>query len=117
MCDFFAFDWRKQIWNLVFVLGAAIGGFLAHTFLGGGAEVNVSVETIADLRAAGLTLASTSETLPSEIFSWESLFTLRGAVVLILGGFLVGFGARYAGAYAAMPLAEFQTCKFPLWLP
>lgn len=97
MCDFFAFDWRTQIWNLVFIAGAALGGFLAHTFLGGGAEVGVSAATIADLQAAGLTQASASETLPSEIFSWESLFTLRGAVVLVFGGFLVGFGARYAG--------------------
>ena len=30
---FFDFDWKKQRWNIVFVIGAIIGGFIAGTFL------------------------------------------------------------------------------------
>jgi uncharacterized membrane protein YedE/YeeE len=35
--------------------------------------------------------------LPSTLFSWSSLLTLKGFLVLVVGGFLVGFGTRYAG--------------------
>ena len=34
--------------------------------------------------------------LPSEIFSWEAFFSLKGFSIMVLGGFLIGFGARYA---------------------
>ena len=31
--EFFKFDWKSQRWNLVVVLGAIVGGFIAHHFL------------------------------------------------------------------------------------
>jgi uncharacterized membrane protein YedE/YeeE len=31
------------------------------------------------------------------LFTWEAVFTLKGFLVLAIGGLLVGFGARYAG--------------------
>ena len=50
--------------------------------------------------------------LPSELFSFESLFTVRGFVMLVIGGFLVGFGSRYAGGctsgHAIMGLSDLQ---------
>jgi hypothetical protein len=38
-----------------------------------------------------------SNYLPDEIFSWSALSSAKGWIFLVLGGFLVGFGARYAG--------------------
>jgi hypothetical protein len=35
--------------------------------------------------------------LPQSIFSWEGLTSVRGLIMMIGGGFLVGFGTRYAG--------------------
>ena len=35
--------------------------------------------------------------LPAELFSLEQVFTLKGLLILVIGGFLVGFGSRYAG--------------------
>lgn len=35
--------------------------------------------------------------LPSDLFSWTSLFTTKGVFLIIVGGFLTGFGTRYAG--------------------
>lgn len=32
-----------------------------------------------------------------EMFSLESAFSLNGLLILVVGGFLVGFGTRYAG--------------------
>jgi uncharacterized membrane protein YedE/YeeE len=53
-----------------------------------------------------------SNLLPSEIYSWESLFSLRGFILLVVGGFLVGFGTRYAGGctsgHAIMGLSNLQ---------
>ena len=50
--------------------------------------------------------------LPSELFSFEALFTLRGFIMMVLGGFLVGFGTRYAGGctsgHSIMGLSNLQ---------
>lgn len=62
-------DWRKDMWNLLFVAGIGLGGFLGTRILS---------DTPADL-------------IPAEYDS------LSGFLKLLAGGFLVGFGARYAG--------------------
>jgi uncharacterized membrane protein YedE/YeeE len=96
--DFFKFDWSKQGWNLMVALGAMFGGYLAsHYFLGGSEYAHVSEETVASLQQLGLTYDVGKVPLVPEFYSWESLFTLNGLIIIVGGGFLVGFGARYAG--------------------
>lgn len=95
-CDFFDFDWKAQRWNLVFALGMALGGFVAGTYLMNEEAVNLSSATIAELTSYGLVNPG-AEMVPIEVFNWSSLLTIRGFVMLIVGGFLVGFGTRYAG--------------------
>ena len=34
---------------------------------------------------------------PADLFNWSALFTLRGMIMMVGGGFLIGFGTRYAG--------------------
>jgi uncharacterized protein len=92
---FFDFNWKSQIWNLVFLVGAIIGGFIAGQFMSSGEAVAISENTISDLAALGF--AEPESIQPNELFSWESLMTLKGFLVLAIGGLLVGFGARYAG--------------------
>lgn len=95
-CEFFDFNWRDQIWNLVFALGLVVGGLLAHLYLMPETEVGISEATIAELKAYGI--ESPGNTLvPESIFSWEALTTVKGFTMLVIGGFLVGFGTRYAG--------------------
>lgn len=94
--DFFDFDWKKQTWNLIFVLGAIIGGFIASTWLQQADPIPLAQDTVEKLQELGIQNPG-EDYLPEEIFSWESLFTLRGFVMLVIGGFLIGFGARYAG--------------------
>lgn len=94
-CEFFAFDWKSQKWNLVFVFGAVIGGFIATTFLSSSEPLALSAATINDL--AALNISFDGGLAPNELFSWESLLTIKGILVLVVGGFLVGFGARWAG--------------------
>ncbi|PZD77126.1 YeeE/YedE family protein [Mesonia sp. K7] len=94
--DFFKFDWRSERWNLMVVLGAVIGGFIAANYLSDNTvEINPQV---AKQLASDYNLKSAGDTyLPPEIFSSEALGDPQILGVLLLGGLLVGFGARYAG--------------------
>lgn len=95
-CEFFDFNWKSQMWNLVFAAGLVIGGFIAHQYLTPNAEVNISQQTINDLQAMGIENPG-STLVPESLFSWEALTTVRGFIMLVIGGFLIGFGTRYAG--------------------
>lgn len=94
--DFFKFDWRKNKWNLVFVLGLILGGFISNQWLTINDTVELNPQTINDLSEIGIYNAGTSY-LPDEIFSTDTMLTLKGFLILISAGVLVGFGSRYAG--------------------
>jgi uncharacterized membrane protein YedE/YeeE len=91
----FDFNWKTQSWNLVFLVGAVIGGFIAKHFLSTDAPVEISASTIRDLSQLGF--AKPSSLQPVELFSLKALFTLKGFSMLAFGGLMVGFGSRYAG--------------------
>ena len=92
---FFDFKWKTQTWNLVFLVGAILGGFVAKQFLSTDLPVQISQATINDLSQLGI--AAPSSLQPKELFSLEAIFTLKGFLVLAMGGLMVGFGSRYAG--------------------
>lgn len=92
---FFNFNWRSQIWNLLFLVGAMIGGFISAEFLSNDTPVIISENTINDLKEIGF--AAPEGAQPNELFSMEALFTLKGFLILAIGGLMVGFGSRYAG--------------------
>ena len=93
---FFDFDWKTSRWNLVVVLGAVLGGFVATQFLSNPTNIVLNTETISDLKALGFENIGL-QLLPPEMFSWSNVLSLKGLLILIIGGFLVGFGTRYAG--------------------
>ena len=93
--NFFDFDWKKQLWNLVFLVGAIVGGFIAKIFLMNDIPVQISQATINDLQK--LNIAAPTGLQPIELFGWKAIFTIKGFSLLALGGFLIGFGSRYAG--------------------
>lgn len=93
--EYFRYDWKSQAWSLVFVAGIFVGGAVAVLFLGGGAPPQVSAAAAQMFGSWGLEPAA--ELLPRELFAVENLLSLRALTVLVAGGFLVGFGARYAG--------------------
>jgi uncharacterized protein len=109
---FLRYDWRRTGgWNLVFVLGIAVGGALSALVLGvPDAGQSISAATQADLQALGV--REFSGLVPVDLFSWSALASPVGLVLLLGGGLLVGFGARWAGGctsgHAISGLADLQ---------
>jgi hypothetical protein len=99
--SFFDFDWKGQMWNLVFIGSAIVGGYLAITVFASPEPVQIAQATQEHLATMGIkTPQNISEGfgyVPEEIFALENLSNPRNLLLLIVGGFFVGFGARYAG--------------------
>jgi uncharacterized membrane protein YedE/YeeE len=107
---FFRYDWKRTgLWNLFFVAGILVGGFLASQW-GGSHDVAISEPTRLALTKLGI--HDFSGLAPREIFSWPALLTLKGLLSIVVGGFLVGFGTAYAGGctsgHAISGLADLQ---------
>ncbi|NAY91370.1 YeeE/YedE family protein [Muricauda sp. JGD-17] len=94
--DYFKVDTKPKRWSLLVVLGAVIGGFFAAHLLSLNEAVNISQETVENLQALGFESAG-SAYLPTELFTVEALAQPKVWTILLVAGFLVGFGARYAG--------------------
>jgi uncharacterized membrane protein YedE/YeeE len=117
---FFAYDWKKEVWNLFFVGGILIGGFIAARWLADPNPVGIAPGLAATLAEYGIT--DHRSLLPIQLFNLPALLTLRGFILVVAGGFLVGFGTRYAGGctsgHAIMGLSTLQwpslvaTCCF-----
>ena len=107
---FFQYDWKKEIWNLVFVFGILIGGILASTLLSNGAPIEVNEDLKSEL--ANYNITNYDSLIPLDFMNWETLFSLKGFILFVVGGFLVGFGTRYAGGctsgHSIMGLANLQ---------
>ncbi len=92
-CAFFDFDWRSQKWNLLFLIGAILGGFLSANVLPNQHVPDISPITVDRLRLLGITSGGKSY-YPVEFFD---LWSLKNILLMIFGGLLIGFGTRYAG--------------------
>ncbi len=117
---FFQYDWKKESWNLFFVTGILIGGYIAVNLLSSSAPIQVNEKLLAELQQYGITNHDTL--VPVDLFNWPALFTFKGFMMMVVGGFLVGFGTRYAGGctsgHSIMGLSTLQlpsliaTCSF-----
>jgi uncharacterized membrane protein YedE/YeeE len=97
----FDFDWKKNSWQLVFIIGTVAGGYLGTSVFQSPEPIQIAADTQASLAALGvqipLTKADGLGFLPEDIFTFSNLLTMKGFILMIIGGFLVGFGTRYAG--------------------
>ncbi len=108
---YFQYDWQKEIWNLVFVAGIACGGFVAmHWMTASGTQSMVTPAFASQL--AGYGIEPGQYLLPHELFDWQQYASFWPLSLLIVGGFLIGFGTRYAGGctggHAITGIATFQ---------
>ena len=110
--SFLRYDWKSAgLWNLAFVAGVAVGGFVGIRLLSDpAAPLAISAETVAALAALGVTELGGYG--PAQLISGGGLLTPAGALMVLGGGFLVGFGARWAGGctsgHAISGLADLQ---------
>jgi uncharacterized membrane protein YedE/YeeE len=93
---FFRFDWKAQRWNLIVAVGAIVGGYLAMNFLSNDTSVAIHTDTILALKQLGLNDGGEGY-MPEALFGNETFSNPKTLFLLLIGGFLVGFGARYAG--------------------
>ncbi|MEC4005240.1 YeeE/YedE thiosulfate transporter family protein [Flavobacterium sp. SUN052] len=109
--SFFNWDWKSQRWNLIVVLGAMIGGFVATHYLSDASNVAINPSTIQKLQNLGID-APNAKLLPDAIFGNAVFTSLNKIIMLLIGGLLIGFGSRYAGGctsgHAISGLSNFQ---------
>lgn len=109
--QFFRYDWRSSgRWNLAFAVGIVVGGFIASYLFANPEPLRVAASTERDLAAIGIGV--NGELGPDPLFSLAALGSIKSWAILLAGGFLVGFGARYAGGctsgHAITGLANLQ---------
>jgi uncharacterized membrane protein YedE/YeeE len=93
--EHFRYNWRQLGgWNLLFILGIAIGGAIAAQING---PQNIQLAEPTRQALAALNIHDLTGLAPRELFNWQSLATTKGFLTIIVGGFLVGFGTAYAG--------------------
>ena len=107
---FFKYDWKKEAWNLFFAGGIILGGFLAVQFLSTVQPMDLNPSLMTELNDYGI--SNFNYLLPLELFNWQALATIKGIILIVVGGFLVGFGTRYAGGctsgHSIMGLSNLQ---------
>lgn len=107
---YFKYNWKKEMWNFFFVAGILLGSFIAAYILNNPKDVVVDPKLANELAGYGIT--DYSGLVPGQLFSFESLLTVRGLIMMVAGGFLVGFGTRYAGGctsgHSIMGLSNLQ---------
>lgn len=92
---FFQYQWREKMWNILFVVGILFGGTVGATLIPSDKPIQISTSTKEDLTDLGIT--NFDGYAPEQLFGTEMIGTVTGFIFLVLGGFLVGFGTRYAG--------------------
>lgn len=114
--DFFRFDVKSQYWNLMVLLGAMMGGFVAVHYMSDPSNVDINPQTITQLQALGID-APHGKLLPDALFSVSVFESPKMILILLIGGVLIGFGSRYAGgctsghAIAGMSNLQRQSLK------
>lgn len=93
---YFDFDWKEQAWMFIFIIGCIIGGYIGSHLLDDPNPVAISTQTIIDLKQIGVE-APSDGMLPNSIFNFDVLFSFKGILLFVLGGFCIGFGTRWAG--------------------
>ncbi len=111
---FFKYDWKREMWNLFFVFGIAAGAFVAAKLLSNHQPIIINTKLVEQLKEYGIN--NYSKFAPPDLFNWSSLFTVKGFILMIVGGFCVGFGTRYAGGctsgHSIMGISNLQLPSF-----
>jgi uncharacterized membrane protein YedE/YeeE len=108
--EYFTYNWKRDGgWNIAFLAGIFTGGVLS-AFVIGVPVPELSASTLAALASLGVT--DIAGVVPASLISWDTLTTWRGALLIVGGGFAIGFGTAWAGGctsgHAISGLANLQ---------
>ena len=107
---FFQYNWKNEAWNLFLVAGIVLGAYIGFSFLRDQSTVLLHPALVSELEGIGIN--AHASLVPTEIFNWQQLLSVRGLVMMVGGGFLIGFGTRYAGGctsgHSIMGLSNLQ---------
>ncbi len=93
---YFKYDWRRAgLWNLVFIAGVVVGGYVGGALLANPHATAITPQAHASLAALGI--RDFAGLVPHQLFTWHVLLSVRGLIMLVGGGWLIGFGTAYAG--------------------
>ncbi|MCB0278926.1 MAG: YeeE/YedE family protein [Calditrichaeota bacterium] len=108
--NYLKYDWKKQSWNLLFVAGLFVGGIIGNLLLNNHQPAQITQHTHTVLESYGI--HNFYGLLPADLINSDSLFGFVGFSLTVIGGFLVGFGTRYANGctsgHAIMGIANLQ---------
>ena len=90
----FNYEWKKEAWSLFFAGGLFMGGVIGGWLFANPEPVAVSAKTLAFFSSFGI--SRQTGLMPTELYNWQTLLSLKGFLLMIVGGFMVGFGTRYA---------------------
>jgi hypothetical protein len=93
--SYLRYNWKDESWSLVMMAGVIAGAAVAVLLLDGNRMPGISDGAREMFRAWGLSDFSALQ--PGEIFAVSRLGDPRNLIMLLGGGFLVGFGTRYGG--------------------
>ncbi len=109
---YFQYDWKEQKWLFVFVFGIMSGAFIAEMVIPNPNDMIIADATLQFLAKYNITPGK--ELIPLSIFSFEKILTLGGFIFMVVGGFLVGFGTRYAeGCTSGHSIYGLATLQWP----
>jgi uncharacterized membrane protein YedE/YeeE len=110
--SFFKYDWKKELWNLFFAAGILLGAFFAWNWLSDYHQMNINKNLLNELKNYGI--SDYSKVVPMEVINWSTLFTLKGSILIVAGGFLVGFGTRYGeGCTSGHAISGLSNLQWP----
>lgn len=111
--DYFRFDWKSQSWNLIFVAGTLAGGALASFVLLDAGPVAIHPDTVAALQDMGISDAGEAFA-PSLLFGEAAWSHPLSWFTLLVGGMMVGFGARWAnGCTSGHAISGLSSLQWP----
>jgi uncharacterized protein len=110
--SFFKYNWKSEVWSLFFAGGILVGTFITWNWLSDYHQISINPKLLNELNKYGI--SDYSKVVPSEVISWTSLFTLKGFILIVIGGFLVGFGTRYAeGCTSGHAISGLSNLQWP----
>jgi len=108
----FNYNWKKESWNLFFAAGIFVGAFITWNWFADYHQLNISSKLMSELNGYGI--SDYSHIVPAEVVNWNSLVTLKGIIMIVIGGFLIGFGTRYGdGCTSGHAISGLSNLQWP----